>query len=96
MSEPPRGINWTLEDGPLPEGSKIEPADGYALLHYRGPKLVDRIEILGFLLNQKRMTLGVALTQEDAARGRPDDDCAMLEPDKTVAWGGQSWPDYET
>jgi hypothetical protein len=75
LSEP-RSLNLIYEGGITPEGATLKSVDGYSLLRYRGPGLVDRPEILGFLLNSERMILGAAMTEQDD-HGIPDDSCAM-------------------
>ena len=66
----PRGLEWVWQGAALPEGAFIEARDGYTLLHYRGHGLVDRLPILGFLLDRRRMALGVALADHDAGKQR--------------------------
>jgi hypothetical protein len=96
MSWLPQGVKLTYEKGALPAGSTLKPVDGtHVLLHYRGPKHVDRYEIIGFLLDRNRMIIGVALAEQDADKARPITDCAILNHDGTVTFGMQRLPNYE-
>jgi hypothetical protein len=90
----PIGIQFDYERGPLPEGSTLEARDGYTLLHYRGPGLVDRVPVIGFLLDPTRQILGVALADGDA-RPCKGEHVGLLAPDGHVSRGGHSWASYE-
>ena len=94
LSEPQTGFVWTSDTQP-PDGAKLESHDGYALLRYTRTGHADRCEILGLLVGPDRQILGVALTQQDAANRNPNAPRAILDPDGSVSWGSQEWPNYE-
>lgn len=84
-------VPLTFNGGPIPEGAKLQPVEGYALLRYRAPNLVEQKPIIGFLLRSDNMILGVAQGQQDNT-GPTDDNCAVRQPDGSTFWGGKKWP----